>query len=128
VHAGVMRVMRLTVARQLCDARSCQPPKPRGCAWFPLLGGRCFFFFFFFFCWIGASVIITPLPQLIAQKSKTPNLQAWTVEEKENSSWSHPWCAGPNSVIIRRLLGLVCVGLAPPVVLRLFLYVSPVRQ
>ena len=21
-------------------------------------------------------------------------------------TWSHPWCAGPNSVIVRRLLGM----------------------
>ena len=36
----------------------------------------------------------------------TATMEAWTTEEKSNASWSHPWCSGPNSIIIRLLLGV----------------------
>ena len=43
--------------------------------------------------------------QMIAQGA-TASMEAWTREEKPNLTWSHPWCAGANSVIIRLLLGV----------------------
>jgi hypothetical protein len=42
---------------------------------------------------------------MIAQGA-TASMEAWTREEKPNLTWSHPWCAGANSVIIRLLLGV----------------------
>ena len=42
---------------------------------------------------------------MIAQGA-TASMEAWTREEKPNLSWSHPWCAGANSAIVRLLLGV----------------------
>jgi alpha-L-rhamnosidase len=42
---------------------------------------------------------------MIAQGA-TATMEAWTRDEKPNLSWSHPWCAGANSVIVRLLLGV----------------------
>jgi alpha-L-rhamnosidase len=40
------------------------------------------------------------------KQGATATMEAWTTSEKGNASWSHPWCSGPNSVIIRLLLGV----------------------
>ena len=42
---------------------------------------------------------------MIAQGA-TATMEAWERDEKPNLSWSHPWCAGPTSVIVRLLLGV----------------------
>ena len=40
------------------------------------------------------------------KQGATATMEAWTTGEKGNASWSHPWCSGPNSIIIRLLLGV----------------------
>lgn len=40
------------------------------------------------------------------KQGATATMEAWTTGEKSNASWSHPWCSGPNSIIIRLLLGV----------------------
>jgi hypothetical protein len=41
-----------------------------------------------------------------AAKGATATMEAWSREEKPNLTFSHPWCAGANSVIVRLLLGV----------------------
>lgn len=40
------------------------------------------------------------------KQGATATMEAWTTDEKGNASWSHPWCSGPNSIIVRLLLGI----------------------
>ena len=40
------------------------------------------------------------------KQGATATMEAWEPSEKPNLSWSHPWCAGPNSIIVRHLLGV----------------------
>jgi alpha-L-rhamnosidase len=40
------------------------------------------------------------------QQGATATMEAWSPDEKPNLSFSHPWCSGPNSVIVRHLLGV----------------------
>lgn len=47
---------------------------------------------------------------MIKQRA-TATIEAWTPAEKPNASWSHPWCAGPNSVLVRLLLGVQPIAL-----------------
>jgi hypothetical protein len=42
---------------------------------------------------------------MIAQGA-TATMEAWSPKEKPNASFSHPWCSGASSVIIRHLLGV----------------------
>ena len=45
------------------------------------------------------------------RQGATATMEAWSRSIKPNLSWSHPWCAGPNSVIVRHLLGVQPIGL-----------------
>jgi alpha-L-rhamnosidase len=36
----------------------------------------------------------------------TATMEAWTPSDKENLSWSHPWCSAPVNVIPRLLMGV----------------------
>ena len=47
---------------------------------------------------------------MIAQGA-TATMEAWDRGEKPNLTWSHPWCSGPNSVLVRLLLGITPAGL-----------------
>lgn len=39
------------------------------------------------------------------QHGATATMEAWTVEEKPNLSWSHPWATAPATAIVNGLMG-----------------------
>jgi hypothetical protein len=48
--------------------------------------------------------------RLMINAGATTTMEVWTVSDKPNLSWSHPWCSAPANAIPRYLMGILPIA------------------